>query len=432
MTGEWGAAFRRLVLAGVVLLALGLWQGQPLVFLLAGALAYLAWNLFNLYRLERWITDPSGANPPDVPGIWGHVIYRIAGIQRKNRKQKKRMAKLLVQFRKSTEAMPDAAVVLDKQDQIGWFNSAATRLLGLVLARDLGQRIDNLLRAPGFRNYLQARDFGEPLLMASPVRDDVLLSTRIIPYGKGQRLLLARDITEPARLERMRTDFVANASHELRTPITVLNGYLETMRHDPELAAQWQIPVAEMHRQAQRMERLVADLLELSRLESADTRLESVPIDMAKLIDNVREEMANLGDQVPEIVARPASHAKLLGDPSGLRSVCQNLLTNAVRFTPADGRIEIGWRADASGGQLWVSDTGAGIEAEHVARITERFYRVDAGRSRDTGGTGLGLAIVKHALERHGAGLEIASEPGRGSTFTCKFPADRIVSATAA
>lgn len=430
MTGEWGAAVRRLVLAGAILLVLGLWQGRPFVFLLVGALAYLLWNLFNLYRLDRWITDPAEGNPPDVPGIWGHVIYSIAAIQRKSRKQKKRMAKLLVEFRKSTEAMPDAAVVLDKQDQISWFNSAATRLLGLASGRDLGQRIDNLLRAPGFRNYLQNRDFDQPLLMASPVRDDVLLSARIIPYGKGQRLLLARDITERARLERMRTDFVANASHELRTPITVLTGYLESMHHDPELAAQWQIPVEEMHRQAQRMDRLVTDLLELSRLEAADTQIKAVPIDMETLLHDVLRDVSNLRDHMPEMSVSIASNAMLLGEPSGLRSVCQNLLSNAVRYTPADGRIEIGWRADANGGQLWVDDTGAGIEAEHVDRITERFYRGDAGRSRDSGGTGLGLAIVKHVLELHDASLEIASEPGRGSTFTCRFPSGRIASST--
>lgn len=429
MMGEWGAAFRRMLLGAAVLGVLGFWQSQLLVFLLAGALAYLAWNLFNLYRLDRWVSDPSGSNPPDVPGIWGHVIYRIAAIQRKNQKQKKRMAKLLVEFKRSTEAMPDAAVVLDKQDQISWFNTAATRLLGLVDARDLGQRIDNLLRAPGFRNYLQEKKFEQALLLASPVRDDILLSASIIPYGKGQRLLLARDITERAQLERMRTDFVANASHELRTPITVLAGYLENMQNDPDLAAQWRSPVAEMRRQAQRMEHLVADLLELSRMEAADTRLDSRPIDIVALMNDVREEVASLGDPLPEIVVESESTAKLLGDPSGLRSVCQNLVSNAVRFTPGDGTIRMRWRTDAGGGQLSVSDTGAGIEAEHLTRITERFYRVDAGRSRDRGGTGLGLAIVKHVLERHGASLEIASEPGRGSTFTCRFPAERIARA---
>lgn len=429
MIGGWAAALRRLTLAGAILLVLGWWQGQALLFLLAGAVAYLLWNLLNLYRLESWVSDPTAPNPPDVPGIWGQVFYRIAGIQRKNRKQKKRMAKLLVEFRKSTEAMPDAAVILDQNDRIGWLNSAAEKLLGLNRDGDYGQRIDNLLRAPGFRAYLNVKDFAEPLMMASPQNDQLLLSTRIVPYGKGQRLLLARDVTERAETERMRRDFVANASHELRTPITVLSGYLESMSDDAELPEKWQRPVQEMRRQASRMEGLVADLLELSRLESPTRSMLTRSVDVASLLAAVSRDHPAAVGQAPVRVAIE-SDMHLLADPEALQSVCENLASNALRYTPADGYVELGWRTDRQGGYLWVRDSGQGIEPEHLPRITERFYRADPGRSSAQGGTGLGLAIVKHILERHEGRLDITSKPGKGSLFCCFFPPERLVSET--
>ncbi len=432
MTGGWGASLRRILLGALLLSVLGWWLDQLLLVLLLGALAYLGWNLLNLYRLDKWITEPAAMNPPDVPGIWGQVIYRIAGIQRVNRKAKKRLAKLLVEFRKSTEAMPDAAVVLDRQNRIAWYNSAASRLLGVRSEADLGQRIDNLLRAPDFRSYLRRKEYGKALLMASPANDRTLLSLRIIRYGKHQRLLLARDVTERATLERMRKDFVANASHELRTPVTVIRGYLEEMREEQALDKKWQAPIHEMHRQAKRMEKLIGDLLELSRLESSDAAAAMEPVDVRALANAVILEAQALAGAGPTLVSRVESEARLSGDGLALYSLLMNLVSNAVRFTPREGRIEIGWAEDAGGGRLWVSDNGTGIEAEHLPRLTERFYRVDAGRSRQSGGTGLGLSIVKHILESHGATLEIVSEPGQGSTFTCVFPPARIANAAAA
>ncbi len=432
MTGTWGAAVRRIVLATGVLVAFGWWQGQILLTLLFGALAYLVWNLVNLYRLDRWVSDPSMPNPPDIAGIWGHVFYRIAAIQRKNRKQKKRMAKLLVEFRKSTEAMPDAAVVLDKHDQITWFNSASRRLLGLSMPRDQGQRIDNMLRTPAFRAYLEERDFSQPLLLASPLHDDIILSARIIPYGKGQRLLLARDVTERARIEQMRKDFVANASHELRTPLTVLSGYLEAMQDDGELAERWAGPVGEMRRQAQRMDKLVTDLLELSRLELADRAEEYSAVDMGALLGLVKQQAQASETPGADISVVTQSETQLLANPSALLSVAQNLVQNALRHTPATGHIKLGWRVADGEGQLWVRDDGCGIEAEHLSRLTERFYRVDSGRTSIQGGTGLGLAIVKHILENHDGRLAIASQPGKGSEFTCHFPASRLLGGEAA
>lgn len=427
MIGGWAAALRRLFLIAAILFALGWWQGQVLLFLFFGAMVYLVWNLVNLYRLERWITDPTGPNPPDVPGIWGQVIYRIGDIQRKNRKQKKRMAKLLVEFRKSTEAMPDAAVVLDKTNHISWANPASHRLLGLNLEGDQGQRIDNFVRAPAFRKYLRDKNYDVPLLMASPVSDEKLLSARIVPYGKGQRLMLARDVTERAQIERMRRDFVANASHELRTPITVLSGYLESMQDDADLAERWQIPIKQMREQAQRMQRLVADLLELSRLESSTFILDSQPVDVEQLLKAVQSEFETSDKDHAVITIKVESDQCLLADQAALRSVCQNLVSNALRFTPPDGRIELGWRVDSQGGHLSVKDNGSGIEPVHLSRITERFYRADAGRSSEQGGTGLGLAIVKHVMERHGGRLAISSKPGDGSLFCCVFPGERVL-----
>ncbi len=433
MTGGWGTALRRILLGAAMLIAVGWWQGQVLLFLLLGSLAFLAWNLANLYRLDKWISDPRSANPPDVPGLWGHVFYRINGMQRKTRKQKKRMAKLLVEFRKSTEAMPDATVVLDREDRIAWYNSASTRLLGVRFDADLGQRIDNLLRTPNFRKYLHRKRYDQPLLMTSPLNDETLLSVRIIPYGKHQRLLLARDVTERAKIERMRKDFVANASHELRTPVTVIRGYLEEMKYEQELLEKWQIPIGEMHKQAQRMEKLIGDLLELSRLESSEEEAGRDIINIEALAKSVIVEgRALAGEGGPELGSEIVGDTRLLGDSVALHSALLNLVSNAVRFTPPGGRIRVGWEADERGGRLWVSDNGAGIERHHLPRLTERFYRVDEGRSRQSGGTGLGLSIVRHILERHGAVLEIVSEPGTGSTFTCVFPAERVTTAVAA
>jgi two-component system phosphate regulon sensor histidine kinase PhoR len=256
---------------------------------------------------------------------------------------------------------------------------------------------------------------------------DTMLALQIVPYGEGGQFLFARDVTRQSQVEAMRRDFVANASHELRTPLTVIMGYLDTLADEPGLEVAWQSPLAEMRRQADRMNSILKDLLELSRLEAAGSVAGNEPVDVGGLLSLLRKEAITEGPRAREIILSLASDAQLSGTASELESAFANLIQNAVRYTPDGGRIEVRWWTDAAGGHVTVSDTGIGIAPEHLPRITERFYRVDPGRSRATGGSGLGLSIVKHALQRHGAELEVVSEEGKGSVFTCHFPPERVL-----
>jgi len=254
-----------------------------------------------------------------------------------------------------------------------------------------------------------------------------MLALHVVPYGEGRQLLFVRDVTRQSQIEAMRRDFVANASHELRTPLTVIMGYLDTLADDPALSEAWRTPLAEMRRQAERMNAILRDLLELSRLEATGARAGDEAVDVGGLLALLRKEAIASSPRSREVTLRLESQAQLRGASAELESAFSNLIQNAVRYTPESGRIEIRWWTDAAGGHVSVADTGIGIPAEHLPRITERFYRVDPGRSRSTGGSGLGLAIVKHALQRHGAELEVVSEEGKGSTFTCHFPPDRVI-----
>jgi two-component system phosphate regulon sensor histidine kinase PhoR len=294
---------------------------------------------------------------------------------------------------------------------------------------DLGLRIDNLVRQPDFVRYLNSEQFINPVIVRGGKGDHLYLSLQVVPYGEGQQLLLVRDVSHQMRLEAMRKDFVANASHELRSPLTVISGYLETLSQDPLLDVDLQGPIGEMRRQSERMTTIITELLELSRLEAAQEQIDSTPVDVAAIVAMLRKDVLARAEHPEEVRVRVESDAMLTGNESEIHSAFSNLVDNAAKYTPSTGSIEIGWRVDAEGGHFWVTDTGIGIHGDHMPRLTERFYRVDAGRARDTGGSGLGLAIVKHVLQRHGATLEIASEQGRGSTFTCHFPPERLSAA---
>jgi two-component system phosphate regulon sensor histidine kinase PhoR len=300
-----------------------------------------------------------------------------------------------------------------------WGNAAARRLLGIDRRRDRGRLLDSCFADPRYAAWVGGRPEEEPLNdLAAPTQPDVRLSLKLISYARDQQLLVARDITQLMRLEQVRRDFVANVSHELRTPLTVIHGYLELF--EPEEAPNWAPRVAEMRAQSQRMLQLVEDLLTLSRLESQH-ELQRERIGMRSLLSTLKREAEALSQGRHTIQLEPRSEAELLGSPKELHSAFSNLVSNAVRYTPAGGRITIGWADCADGACFSVSDTGYGIPAEHLPRITERFYRVSTSRSRETGGTGLGLAIVRHVLARLGARLEIESAVGKGSTFTCHF-----------
>jgi two-component system phosphate regulon sensor histidine kinase PhoR len=416
----------RLSVAALIGLVAGLVFGSswPVVALLVAAL--LGLELWNLQRVLRWLATGQPELAPDLPGPWGELVARIIRLFRRKQFHKLRLLRLLRELRRSTAAMPDGVVVLNPQAEILWFNRTAARLLGLRGKSDVGLRIDNLLRAPEFLRYLRQGQFAVPVVLLSTVGGERHLSLQIVPYGAGQLMVLVRDVTREARLESMRKDFVANASHELRSPLTVLSGYLETLANEPGIEPSLQGPLLEMRRQALRMTRIVQDLLELSRLESSDAVAPAQPIDVPALMAQLRQDVLARQVRPAEVQVHADSSTRLLGDEVQIHSAFANLVDNAAKYTSTDGSVQIRWWTDAKGGHFSVADTGIGIAPEHIPRLTERFYRVDAGRSRATGGSGLGLAIVKHVLQRHEAQLSIESEEGSGSSFTCHFPPDRI------
>jgi two-component system phosphate regulon sensor histidine kinase PhoR len=426
MTTGWSFALARLLALLAVALAGGFIFGHTQVWVIVALAAYLCLQLVNLFRLERWLRLRNFIDPPDMGGAWADVVAQVVRLHRRKRFHKQRLIQLFRELRRSTAAMPDGVIVLNASHEILWFNRTASRLLDLRRKADVGLRIDNLIRAPDFVHYLQGADFSEPVHITWPTGSELNLAIQMIPYGGGQQMMLVRDVTRQAKLEAMRKDFVANASHELRSPLTVISGYLDSMSEDAGVDAAWAAPVAEMRRQAERMNAIVHDLLELSRLESADKEAGEELVDVAGMLALLRKDALARPVRPREVTLTLDSTAKLLGEEAEIHSAFSNLVANALKFTPADGRIEIRWWVDAAGGHLSVTDTGIGIAAEHIPRLTERFYRVDPGRARQHGGSGLGLAIVKHVLQRHGARLQIESQEGKGSTFTCHFPRRRV------
>ena len=429
MRAAWSQELWRL--AGVLALCLlvGLVTGRVRDLLLAGVAGALFLNLYHLHRFLAWLSASAGLKPRDAHGVWGEIYYRVYQLQRRNRKRKRKLARLLAQFQSSAEALPDAAVALGESWDIRWFNDAAIRLLGLRPGQDVGGSIRNLLRNPDFHVYLNGGQFDHSVEIGAPGNLSRRLAVRIIPFAGNQRLLLAQDVTDRYRLERIRRDFVANASHELRTPLTVIAGFAENMRHDDSEASQrWARPLALMEQQTARMQRIIEDLLLLSGLESGQVVADLEAVDVATLVRDIRDEAVAVGGpDAPTLTVEVSTDARVRGAVQYLRSAFSNLVMNAVQYTPAGAQIWIRWRLDGGRGVFEVQDTGEGIPAEHIPRLTERFYRVDVARSRRRGGTGLGLAIVKHVLQNHDAVLDIESAVGAGSTFRCIFPPARLV-----
>ena len=387
----------------------------------------LAYHVRNLIRFEHWLRYRSEEPPPNMDGLWGEVLAITHRIYRRKVFHKRHVTSLLREFRRMTSAMPDGAVLLGPNREILWFNRTAGQWLALRRKLDYGRRIDNLVRNPEFVEYLDKRGAMAPPRIHLPKQGDRWLLFRLVTTSDaGQQLLILRDVTNEARLESMRKDFVANASHELRSPLTVIGGYLDALSDEPGLDPAWQQPVQEMRRQSNRMRNIVQDLLELSRLEAQGGEAELAPVDVAGMLALIRKDALARPEHPATVELHLDSDALLLGSESELHSIFSNLVSNAVKYTPATGRVDIRWWTDEQGGHLEVRDTGIGIPAEHVPRLTERFYRVDAGRSRKMGGSGLGLAIVKHALQRHGGRLDVRSVEGQGSAFSCHFPRERV------
>jgi len=412
-----------LLTAGAVI---GWLYGHALFGLMAAAAVALVWQVRQLLSFDRAMRTGNFDNFRVGEGIWEQIFSRLHYEHEKAARYKKSHRQLLREIQKSTNAMPDGAVILTVDNEIVSCNRAAKRLAGLKRKKDRGQRIDNILRDPELLRLLHSKDPGTNIEMASPVSDGEWLNCRVVPYGADQRLLLLRDVTETRRLRKMRRDFVANASHELRSPLTVISGYLDSLADDASIPETWVRPVEQMQSQAQRMQQILGEMLELSRLESAGKAKVDELVDIAGLLEATRQTFGGHAD-VARINVVLASEATLTGSSAEIETLVVNLVSNAVRYTPKDGEISLTWRVGDDGADLIVADTGEGISADDIPRLTERFFRVDRGRARQDGGIGLGLAIVKHVLARHDAELIITSEPGEGSEFRCHFPARRVV-----
>ena len=395
---------------------------------IAGALAIeLVRNLVNLHQFDHWLRNRNRRDPPDAGGLWGDLVSQVSRLHRRKQFHKKRLLSLFRELRRSTASMPDGVVALNAANEIVWFNRKAAELLGLKRKTDFGIQIASLLRVPEFSRYLAKRDYSTSVRVPPRVGDVTMLEFQGVPYGEGQVFLLVRDVTRQSQLETMRKDFVANASHELRSPLTVISGYLETLALDNTLSDDLRGPIGEMRRQSERMTTIISDLLELSRLEATDEQVVGTPIDVSGLLSLLRKDLAARDAKAHAVELWIESPDGLMGDQGLIHSAFWNLVDNAAKYTPPGGTITLRWWSDDDGGHFSVTDTGPGIAAEHLPRLTERFYRVDPGRARDKGGSGLGLAIVRHVLQKHGGELRIESVEGRGSTFSCHFAPLRLV-----
>ncbi len=394
----------------------------------AGAAAALAlllvWRLNKLRLLHRWLAP--GAHPmPELGGLWDEVVREIRRVDRAKARHKDLISGLFARLQAAAAAMPDAMVVLSQHDLIEWSNAQAARLLGLDVHRDVGMRLVHLVRHPALSAYLDGGDYHEPLVLKDLAGGHVI-EVQIIPFGASQKLVIGRDITHLLRLEQMRSHFVADVSHELRTPLTVLRGFLETLQDSRVTMADVQGNLGLMQEQAERMQRLIDDLLVLARLETTPARAHDEIVDVGTMSHGLRDLAIALSGERHHRIEVETGAGHLVGNREELRSAFTNLIQNAVRHTPPGGLITIRWSVAADGGRFAVEDRGEGVAARHIPYLAERFYRVDSGRSRATGGTGLGLSIVKQVLARHEARLVIDSALGEGSTFTCVFPLSRI------
>ena len=398
------------------------WLAGPIAGLslaLAGAVVALFVQLTYLHRLGEWLDEPASHRLPDGWGAWTDVFARLYRLRREDERNQQELAEWLARFRQAMHLLPEGVAIMDDVLFLEWCNPAAERHLGLTIERDKGLRVTNLVRHPDFIDYIILGRYEQPLTLSLRGRK---IECRIIPFENRRQILVTHDATDTERIEAMRRDFIANASHELRTPLTVIVGFLEIAMSDPCMdAATREAHLKLMTEQGQRMQRLIEDMLTLSRLESDEFPLRRERVDIAALIESVALEARALSGGRHEITVE-IDGPDLMGSMEELRSAFANLASNAVRYSPQGGCIALSWRRGEDDLQFAVKDCGIGIDAQHISRLTERFYRVDKSRSRETQGTGLGLAIVKHVLLRHGGRLKISSMPGEGSTFVASLP----------
>ena len=410
------------VLASLALLT-GWLSGHTILITGLFLALYLAWTFYNSLRLYRWLQSWDN-KPPESIGMWADIFDRIAALQKQNIKRNLQYQQVIDDFEGLAGAFPDATLVINDQGLIRWFNDSAVQLLDLKPTADKGQAITNLIREPAFADWLSVQDkLHSTLEISCPVDDNINLQLSAIRFRKNQRLLILRDITDVRNLERMRQDLVANVSHELRTPLTVLLGYLEILKTQP--ADSNPEAIERMYLQARQMHDLLEDLLELSRLDNTQRSDGADVVDVPALLAQLSKQAEDVSQVQHKILFKVEPGLNLHGAEADLKSAFQNLIINAVNYTPAKGKIKVTWQETTDEIVLSVTDSGIGIPHRDIPRITERFYRVGGDRNRKTGGTGLGLAIVKHVLHSHNARLEIKSEIGKGSEFRCIFPLER-------
>jgi len=407
----------------------GLYFGAPVYGFTAGLVIYLWWTLVQARRLQQWLSNPSATDEaPQGLGLWGDIFDNLHKLHQNHLRTQDRLRARINRVQESTNAMRDGVIMTDARGTMEWWNGSAEYLLGFRRHMDRGQYIHNLIRIPAFKAYFDSRDYREPLEIHSPAKPHIRLQIQISLFGDEDRLIVAKDVTRLYQLEQMRRDFVANVSHEMRTPLTVISGYLETMADNADdLPPKWRRAVTTMSMQSSRMEALITDLILLSKIETGEKTVNDTLTDVDALIRQICHDASALsGEKHHQFTIEINDQRLLKGDESQLRSAFSNLIFNAVKYTPPEGHITVTWNTDRDGGHLSVRDTGIGIDPVHIPRLTERFYRADPSRHKDTGGTGLGLAIVKHVLLNHDGSLEIHSRTGEGSEFICHFPRERL------
>ncbi|MCY4045192.1 MAG: phosphate regulon sensor histidine kinase PhoR [Cellvibrionales bacterium] len=431
MNKSFSIELRRFLLILVITALVGFWLNNVLICSLIGLSIYVIWTFYNIYILARWFPRLESTPPPESIGFWGALCDELYRYQHNNESEKNKLRADVAYLRDSFASLHDAVVMVDRLGGIEWCNDAARPILGLSLDKDYGQTLTHLLREPQFIQFFDSGNYADSIKVHSLHKPNSVLRVQITRFGQGNRLVFARDITEIARLEGMRRDFVSNVSHELRTPLTVITGYIDNFHLLTEQMPALQNPLNQMAQQAERMEQLIKDLLDLSKLETKPNEVHRTPVSISDLSQVVLEEARarcradNMHRSLALDVEQPIS---ILGQESELHSALSNLVINACKYTEENGSIHICVGLDDQGGYFSVLDNGVGIDPTHIPRLTERFYRIDKSRSFDTGGTGLGLAIVKRILLRHDSSLEITSQLGKGSEFICRFPKHRLIS----
>lgn len=394
-----------------------------------GLLGILAWHYFYQYKLVDWLWHRRTMLPPSAPGSWSYIYDGIYRTQRRSQQRRRALARILRRFREASEAIPDAAIVFRRDGGLIWCNKLGQFYFGLKWPADTGIRLSNLIRHPEFIAYLQKGDFADAMYLPSPVREDIELEVRVMPYSEDQYLLMARDVTQLRRLEQMRKDFVANVSHELKTPLTVIQGYLEMLDDDVSAMppALLQKAVKDMSGQSTRMRNLVDQLLSLSRIDSARGDIFERSVAVPDLLRRIQQDAEQLNLEKQHQLQFDIAEHSMYGREDELRSVFANLVTNAIHYTQPGGKITVRWRPVGKQMEFSVTDSGPGIPTEHIPLLTERFYRIDKDRNSSKGGSGLGLAIVKQAVEHHHCKLTIDSVVGRGSTFSVRVPEELVI-----